>query len=124
MLAGRSSKRNCGSASSFPRAQDLPPRDWFLGRPALQGVFLNGWVSAADLQVAGDSARRQLVTTASMQERFSHLESIEVVNQDRTPAGYSVLDTQNFARRVRSLKRLSWLKLVNGSNTVATLLNH
>ncbi len=59
-----------------------------------------------------------------MQERFSHLESIEVVNQDRTPAGYSVLDTQNFARRVRSLKRLSWLKLVNGSNTVATLLNH
>ncbi len=98
--------------------------DWFLGYPALQGVFLNGWVSAADLQIAGDSARRQLVTMASMQERFSHLESIEAVNQDRTPAGYSVLDTQNFARRVRSLKRLSWLNLVNGSNTVATLLKH
>ncbi len=98
--------------------------DLFLGFPALQDSFLNGWVSAEDLHLGGDAARQAITEMPAGAGRLFKLESGSVIGHDGTPLEFTVLNAPSVAQRIRTLKRLRALDLINGSNTVSTLLSH
>jgi hypothetical protein len=118
--------------SALHQKEFLPPArssavalDRFLGFPALQGMFLNDWVTDQDLHLDREAARQALTQLSAVSQRWLfQLRTNRVVSHDRKPLDYTVLDTRSFARQVRSLRKLGCLDLVGGSNAVATLVAH
>ena len=109
------------------RFQGTTPRDsldLLLGFPSLQEAFLNGWVSAEDLHLGGDTARQAVLDMSAGMDRLFELESGSVGKHDGTLLEFTVLNTAPVAQRIRTSKRLGALDLIDGSNTVSTLLSH
>jgi hypothetical protein len=100
--------------------------DRLLGTPDLLRAVVNGWFNPEEFGLASATIRRVILdATDASRNRWFGPEEIAVANRaDGTPAGYTVLNTDDLARRVQCLTLFGTLDVVDGIPVVDTLLRH
>jgi hypothetical protein len=96
-----------------------------MGSRWLQTAIINRWITADDFGLTTEEIRRALAPPTDWQRTFWFEPTVfKSMTANRTLADYTVLDADDFARRMQCLQRLDCLEVVDGRNAVDTLLQH
>lgn len=91
-----------------------------LGSPKITGALINGWLAIEDIGWTREGFR-QALQHASKQAKKFYLQLNETGVQNET---YKILNTKYFTDRLRCVRLLGCLDLLDGSSAVETLLRH
>ncbi len=102
--------------------------DRILGTPDLQRAIAGGWITAEDLGLSSETICRTIINSSARQKnRWFNLEpgAVAVGEPGKyRPAGYTILPTDELARKVACLDKLGCLDVFDKQPIIDLLIQH